>query len=125
MRHDFERRDAGSHGKVILRIGRSVHHGAVYAVKDFVVDAFTGQHCAHRDVAARQRLGKQYHIGLDAPVLDCEEPSGATEPGLTLVGHKQRAMPAAQRRRFAQIVVHRHVDAFALDRLDDERGDVA
>ncbi len=57
-------------------------------------------------------------------MLDCKEPPGAAEPGLNLVGDKQGAVTAAQSRRLAQIVVGRYVDAFALDRLDDECRDV-
>jgi hypothetical protein len=58
-------------------------------------------------------------------VFERKEASGAGDAGLHLVGDEQRVMAPAQRRRLAQIAVVRHVDALALDRLDDERGDVA
>src|SRR5262249_57591932 len=100
-------------------------YGAVEAVKNLLIYALTCQNRAHRHVATRQCFGEQYHVRFDAPVLDREEPPGAAEPGLNLVGNKQSAMTAAQRSRLAQIIVGGYVDAFALDRLDDERPDVA
>jgi hypothetical protein len=76
-------------------------------------------------VAARERLCDQHHVGLDVPVLDREEAAGAAEASLDLVGNEQRAVFLAERRRARQELVGRHVDALALDGLDDEGGDLA
>ena len=56
------------------------------------------QHRADRHVAARQRLGEQHHVGLDAPMLDREELAGAADAGLDFVGDEQRAVFAAKLR---------------------------
>jgi hypothetical protein len=58
-------------------------------------------------------------------VLDGEESAGAAQSGLHLVGDEQGAMPAAQIGGRFEIVVGRHGYGLALDRLDDEGGDVA
>ena len=58
-------------------------------------------------------------------MLAGEETAGAAEAGLDLVGDEQRAVLAAQPLRLREIAVVGHVDALALDRLDDEGGDVA
>ena len=58
-------------------------------------------------------------------MLEREEAPGASEPGLHLVADEQRAVLAAGRLRAREIALRREVDALALDRLDDERGDVA
>ena len=46
-------------------------------------------------------------------------------PGLDLVGDEDRAVALAQRGCARQEFVGGHVDALALDRLDDERRDLA
>src|SRR5204862_6353873 len=61
----------------------------------------------------------------DVPLLVGEQRAGSSEPGLDLVDGEERAVPVAQVGGFAQIVLRRDEDALALDRLDDERGDVA
>src|SRR5262245_15944794 len=53
-------------------------------------------------------------------MLDREEASGAAEPTLNLVGDEQRAVTAANLCGAFQVAVGRHVDALALDRLNDE-----
>ena len=102
-----------------------MHDRAVHLVEDFVEDALARQQRADRHVAARQRLRQQHHVGLDIPVLDREKFSGAADAGLNLVGDEQRAVFAAQRCGAGQEFVGGHVDALALDRLDDEGRDLA
>ena len=75
-------------------------------------------------MAAGERLGEQHHVGLDLPVLDRQEPAGAAEAGLHLVGDEQRAVLPAERRGASAGSRRGHVDALALDRLDDEGGDL-
>ena len=69
-----------------------MHHGAVHAIEELVENALAREHRADRHVAARQRLGEQHHVGLDAPMLDREELAGAAEAGLDFVGDEQRAV---------------------------------
>jgi len=78
-----------------------------------------------RDVTAGQRLGEQHHVRFHIPVLDREEPPGAAHPGLNFVGDQQRAIAAAQSGRARQKFIGGHVDALALDRLDNEGGNLA
>src|SRR5262249_10157219 len=51
--------------------------------------------------------------------------AGAPEPGLNLVGDQQGSVTAADIESPLQISVIRQIDAFALDRLDDECCDLA
>ncbi len=46
-------------------------------------------------------------------------------PGLDFVGHEQRAVAAADLGGGRKVAVRRHVDALALDRLDEESRDLA
>ena len=49
-----------------------------------------------------------------------KRPVRLLEPGLHLIGDKQRAVFATQLERGAQVIARGHRDALALDRLDDE-----
>jgi hypothetical protein len=60
-----------------------------------------------------------------AVVFDGQEFAGAAHAGLHFVVNEQRAVFAAKLLRLEQIAGGGHVDALALDRFDDERGDVA
>ena len=111
--------------EVVLGKGRAVHHRAIHAVEHLVEDPFARQHGADRHVSAGQRLRQQHHVGLDAPVLDREEAPGTAEAGLDLVGDEQCPVFAAEREGAREIAVVRHVHALALDRLDQERRDLA
>src|SRR4029079_109414 len=107
------------------RKGRAVHDRAIHLVEDLVEDTFARQQRADRNVAAGQRLRQQHHVGFDVPVLDREEFSGAADAGLDFVGDEYRAVFFAQRRGAGQEFIRRQVDALALDRLDNEGGDLA
>ena len=102
-----------------------MHDRAVHAVEHLVEDPFARQQRADRHVPAGQRLGQEHHIGLDVPVIDGEKPAGPSHAGLDFVGDEQSAVFPAQIERAAQIAVIRDGDAFVLDRLDDESGDLA
>jgi len=90
-----------------------------------VEDPFAEQHRTDRHLSAGQRLGEQYHVRFDAPVLDRQETSGPPEAGLYFVGDEQGSVLAAQVERTLKIAVVRSDDALALNRLDDEGGDLA
>ncbi len=102
-----------------------MHHGAIHLVEDRFDDVRSGDDGADGDVSARQRLGHRDDVGDDAPLLEGEERAGTSDPALDLVDGEERAVPVAQIGGFAQIVLGRDENALALDRLDDERGDVA
>ena len=102
-----------------------MNHGAVHLIEYLVEDVFARQQRADRNMAAGQRLRQQHHVGFDVPVLAGEKPSGAADAGLNFVGDQQRSIAAAQRGRARQKFIRRHVDAFALDRLDDKGGNLA
>src|SRR3546814_9783574 len=53
-----------------------------------------------------------------------DEAPGAAEPGLDLVDDEERAVALAQPHRLAEVGLVRQGDALALDRLDDEGGDL-
>ena len=121
----LKRGDAGRHREIVFRERRAVHDGAIHLIEDLVEDVLAGQQRADRNMAAGQRLGEQHHVGFDIPVLDREEPPGSPHPGLNFVGDEQRAVAPAQRGGARQKFIGGHVDALALDRLDDEGGDLA
>ena len=102
-----------------------MHHRAVHAVEHLVEGLLAHQHGADRHVAAGERLGEQHHVGLDAPVLAGEEFSRTAEPALDLVRDEQRVVAAAQVLGALEVFLVRQDDALALDRLDDERRDLA
>src|SRR5438045_3475270 len=58
-------------------------------------------------------------------MLDGQKFSGAAEAGLDFVGDQQGSVLAAQFGGLCEIIVIRHIDALALDRLDHEGGDIA
>ena len=102
-----------------------MHHRAIHLVEYLVKDGLACEQRANRNMSARQRLGEQHHVRFDVPVLDREKAAGPADPGLNLVGDKQRAVFAAQRGGTGQKFVTGHVDALALDRLDDKGRNLA
>jgi hypothetical protein len=58
-------------------------------------------------------------------MLDRKEAPGSTHPGLDFVGYHQGPVLAAERGRSRKKFVGGHVDALALDRLDNEGCDFA
>ena len=80
---------------------------------------------ADGDEPAGQGLGDGHQVGLDPVVLVAEEPAGPAQPGLHLVADQQGPVPVQQGGRRGQEAVRHHLDALALDRLDDQGGDVA
>ena len=75
---------------------------------------------------AGQALADAHDVGLDALVLARPHRAGAADAGLHLVDHEQDAVLVAQRAQVGEPARRRHdVAALALDRLDEDRGDVA
>ena len=82
------------------------------------------QQRADRHVAARERLRDRHEIRLEPPVLEREHLPGPAEAGLHLVDAEERAVAAAELLRALEVARRRQVHALALDRLDEEDGDV-
>src|ERR1700737_3125599 len=76
-------------------------------------------------MTAGERLGEQDHVGLDAPMFDCEESSATAKSGLNFVGDEQGPIFTAQGLSAAKIEIVRNIDPLALDRLDDEGRGIA
>ena len=71
-------------------------------------------------------LPDEDHVGLDALVLDGPHAAGAPDAALHLVGDEHDAVRGAEVAQLAEPARGRDdVAALALDRLDDDRGDVA
>src|ERR1700738_2923008 len=71
-------------------------------------------------MTAGERLGEQHDVGLDPPMFNCEESSGAAKSGLDFVGDEQGPIFTAKGLRAAKIEIIRKIDSLALDRFDDE-----
>src|ERR1700730_7957608 len=61
----------------------AMSHRPLHAIEDLVKYPFPGQHRSYRDMAARKGFGEEGHVGLDAPVLDCQK---AADASLDLIG---------------------------------------
>src|SRR5207244_9880459 len=80
---------------------------------------------AHRHARA-QAFRQRHHIGKEAGVLVDEPFSSSPQPALHLVRDEQPVAALADLLEAAQVIEARDVDAaFALDRLDHHRRDVA
>src|ERR1700689_5032654 len=101
-----------------------MHVAALERAYGPLVDLPPGDHRGDRHIAAAERLADEHEIWFQSPVLEREPPAGASEAGLDLVDDKHRAVAPAQRLRGLQVAVRRQRDHAALDRLDDEGGDV-
>src|SRR5262249_4388754 len=115
-----ERCNSGCHGEVVAAKGRPVHDGAFQAVEDFIEYLLADQKCRHWDMSTREGLGKKHHVRFDIPVLDREKAAGTPHPGLTFIGNKQSSALPAEIGGSLEVIADRHIDALALDRLDNE-----
>src|SRR5205807_9806145 len=70
-------------------------------------------------------LSDQHGVRLESPLLQREPLAGASETGLDLVDHEQRAVAPTQCLCCLQIAGRRRRHHAALDRLDDEGGNVS
>ena len=122
---DPQRRQARRHRQPVAAERRLVHVGALERSHRPLVDLPARDHRGDRHVAAAERLADEHEVRLEPPVLEREPLAGASEPGLDLVDDEQRAVAPAQRLRALQIARRRKRHHPALNRLDDERGDVS
>src|SRR5205085_8636756 len=89
-----------------------------------VVHALRHEQRADRDVTAGEGLRHRDEVGLETPMVECEQPAGAAESGLHLVDGEQRAVAATQFLRSHEESLGREVDAVSLHGLDEEERDV-
>ena len=97
---------------------------SLHAVEDFVKNPLSREKCSNRNVSARQRFCKENHIRLDVPVFNCQEAAGAAQSGLHFIRDEQGAVAPAEIRGKFEIIIVGDVYPLALDRLDDECGNV-
>ena len=98
-------------------------HSAFHAIEDLIEYLLAGENSRDGHVSARQRFGKKNHIRFNIPVLDREKTASAADAGLNFVRDKQGSMSPAELSRAFEIIVGRHIDALALDRLDNKGRD--
>ena len=89
-----------------------------------VHDLRPAEHAGERE-PHRDRLGDGDQVGLDAEVLDREEPAGPCEAALHLVADEDDAVLVADLAEpFDELARRGDEAALALDGLEDDRGDV-
>src|SRR4029078_7303571 len=102
-----------------------MHDTTVHATKGFLIYVAPGYDGAAGDVAAAKSLGESDDVRLEVPVFEAEHFAGATESGLDLIDNEEGAIFATDLLGFYEKIALRILDTFALDRLDDEGGDIA
>src|SRR4051794_3140179 len=101
-----------------------MHVGALERSDGLLVDLPARDHGGNRHVASAERLSDEDEVRLESPLLQREPPARASESGLNLVDDEERAVAPTELLRGLQIARGRKRDHAALDRLDDEGGDI-
>ena len=98
-----------------------MNDGAFERAVDGIADGLAHEHRAHGDQTAGERLGENYHVGLDVKVMGGEKRAAAVHAGLHFVQHEESAVAPAEFLRGEKIgwVGNAHA-AFGLHRLHDE-----
>ena len=114
-----DRREGGGAGDRVAAVRR-----AVGARPPRLEQVRAGDHGAERH-ARRDALGSQEDVRLHAPVFDGPHLAGPARARLDLVGDEQDAVLVADvAQALEEAVLGDEVAALALDRLDDDRGDL-
>src|ERR1700737_2042884 len=100
-------------------------NATVHPRKRFLINVASSHDRAAWDIAAAQRFGQRDDVRLQIPMLETEHFSRAPESGLHLVGNEQRPVLATKFLRPHKKIGPGRLAAFALHRLDYERGHVA
>ncbi len=116
---------AGHHGQLVPSKGGRVLQRLLERAVDRREDTVGHEDGAHGDEAPGQGLGHRDDVRLEVPVLEAEELPGSPESGLHLIEHEERSVRSAELLSLSPVLRRGHVDALALDGLDDEGGDVA
>ena len=91
-----QRRETGGHREVVRSERRAVADGVLERVEDSRRRRARHQQRADRDVTAGERLRDSDEVRLEAPVLEREQPSRASEARLHLVDREERPVAAAE-----------------------------
>ena len=114
--NDLQRRSCDGRCERIAPEGR-----AMLARLKQAKHAFVRKHRRHRIDASTQGLAEDHDVRAHVLVIAAQEPPGAAQSSLNLVGHKQDVVPARQSRHRFEVAVRRHNDAgFTLDRLEQD-----
>jgi hypothetical protein len=120
MLHEVQGGDGGCTGYRVPAIGV-----AVSTTRPALHQAPAGHHRTDGE-AGPEPLGQSHDVGLYALVLTGEHPAGPSDARLHLVEDQQDAVPVAEFAQPGQEPGRRHdVTALALDRLDQDGGDLA
>jgi len=122
---DLEGREPGGHGEIVAAEGGGMDDTAIQLAEGFLVNVPAGGDGADGDVPAAEGLGEGDDVGLEVPMLEAEPFAGPAEPALDLVGNEEGAMLAAEGLDLDEEIAGGIFDAFALDGLEDDGGDVA
>ena len=107
-------------GERVARVG-----AAVIAERHGLRDVLGAQEARDREAAAESLAERDRRPGTTASCSSASHLPGAADAGLDLVEHEQRAGLARQLAQAGEVAGRRDVDAaFALHRLDHERGGV-
>ena len=121
---DVQAGESAGHGEVVATEGGRVGDAAIEAGKDALVDGATHNDGGAGDVSTREGFGHGDDIGIKVPVLETEPFSGAAHGGLDFVGNKESSVFTAKLLSGGKVVVVRIFHALALDRFEDEGGDI-
>src|SRR6266403_5511674 len=102
-----------------------MYDGAIHAVKRLLEDPPLPQDSADRHESTRECLRKEHEIRVDAGFSRSEECTGATDARLHLVGDEEGAVLAAKSRSLCEVTLRRYIHSLPLNRLYEERGNVA
>ena len=117
LKHHIEHGIGGRHRERIAAEGRAVGAGR-HALAGFL----GAEERADRETAA-ERLGERHDVGVNAGALIGKQLARAAHAALHLVEDQQHAVLVAQRAQRFEECIGRNADAaFALDRLDQDRG---
>ena len=118
---DLERPGAGRGARAVPAVALDRRRRDVVAER--LVDVLADDHRRDRRVARADGLGRDEHVGRDAPALDAPEPAGPAAAGQRLVGDHQDAVLVADLADPRPVVAVRDRELHDRDGLADERGD--
>ena len=121
---DMEAGQSAGHGEIVATEGGGVSDAAVEPGEDALVDRATHDDGSAGDIATGQGFGHGDDIGIEVPVLETEPFSCSTHGSLDLVGDEESSVFSAELLSGGEVIIRRVFHALALDRFEDEGGDV-
>ena len=99
-----QRRQSGDHREAALAERGAMHHRALHAGKNLLMNPLLAQHGAHGHEAAGKGLGQHHDVRVHVTVmLDCQKSSRAPHARLHLVGNENGPVLAAKPGGLAQV----------------------